>query len=64
MLDTHDHNPHTRYVWDRSQVPWLYKSMLEANKELFKGPLMTTVTLYTARGEGDLAAALTVRCPT
>lgn len=40
-------------------VPWLYKSMLEANKELFKGPLMTTVTLYTARGEGDLAAALT-----
>ena len=40
-------------------VPWLYRGMLEANKELFRGPLLTTVALWTQRGEGDLAAALT-----
>lgn len=35
--------------------------MLEANKGLFTGPLMTSATLWTKSGEGDLADALTAR---
>lgn len=45
-------------------VPWLFKQMLEANKTLFTGPLMTSAAVYTKSGEGDLAAALTVRSGT
>ena len=40
-------------------VPWLFKLMLDANKELFRGPALSSATLYTHAGEGDLAAALT-----
>ncbi len=48
-----------RNVFILPGVPWLFKSMLEANKELFRGPELMTATLYTHAGEGDLAAALT-----
>jgi molybdopterin-biosynthesis enzyme MoeA-like protein len=40
-------------------VPWLFKMMLDANKHLFTGPALSSATLYTHAGEGDLAAALT-----
>ena len=40
-------------------VPWLFKLMLDANKELFRGPALSSATLYTHAGEGDLAEALT-----
>ena len=40
-------------------VPWLFKLMLDANKELFRGPALSCATLYTHAGEGDLADALT-----
>ena len=33
--------------------------MVEANKELFSGPALSSATVYTHSGEGDLAAALT-----
>ena len=41
-------------------VPWLFKLMLDANKELFRGPALLSATLYTHAGEGDLAEALTL----
>ena len=40
-------------------VPWLFKLMLDANKELFRGPALSCATLYTHAGEGDLAESLT-----
>lgn len=39
-------------------IPRLFNQMLEANKEHFSGPGMTLETLYTWKGEGDLADAL------
>ena len=39
-------------------IPHLFKSMVDANKGLFAGPLMSSAAVYTLRGEGDLAAAL------
>lgn len=33
--------------------------MLEANRELFSGPALLNTTIYSHRGEGELAEALT-----
>ena len=38
-------------------IPRLFKAMIEANKEPFKGPQSTFRVLYTNTVEGDLAGA-------
>ena len=48
-----------RNVFVLPGVPWLFKMMIDANKDLFTGPSISSATLFTHQGEGDLAAALT-----
>ena len=40
-------------------IPWLFKSMLEANAALFSGPAMLSGALWTHQGEGEIAETLT-----
>ena len=46
-------------------IPRLFKAMIEANKEPFKGPLSKFRVLYTNTVEGDLAGIfhLHLECP-
>lgn len=41
-------------------IPRLFTSMIEANKERFRGPAALSVTLFSNAGEGDLADALSL----
>lgn len=47
-----------RNVFVLPGIPWLMKSMLEANRHLFYGPSAHSAALYTLQGEGELAEAL------
>lgn len=47
-----------RNVYILPGIPWLFKQMLEANAGLFTGPSISSGTLFTHAGEGELAGAL------
>lgn len=48
-----------RNVYVLPGIPWLFRQMLEASKQLFSGSELLSESLYTHSGEGELAAALT-----